>query len=40
MAHMCNVVNMVPQEDAVSHIPDGQFWLSGLYVFVCILGHP
>ena len=29
MAHMYNM-NMVPQEDAVSQIPDGKFWCSGL----------
>ena len=40
MAHMYNKVNVVPQEDAVSQIPDGTFWRSSLWVFICILDHP
>jgi len=30
MAHMYNMENVVPQEDAVSQVPDGKFWQSGL----------
>jgi hypothetical protein len=37
MAHMENIV---PQEDAVSQIPDGKCWRSRLWVFIRILGHP
>lgn len=29
MSHMYNMENMVPQ-DAVSQIPDGKYWRSGL----------